>query len=302
MIQNVPLALFDGAENAARTFEKRVNSIYGNGIIDTLRPWLNVSTGSKFSAVWSAVENVYNTLAVIGILMLVLYWFLSIIEKMGHEQMSPEILARSTMAFLVAYMIIGHGFSLFSTILDFSDAIQTNVSTAFTVSATADDGTKIDTMKETAYQDAFGEDIKNQEDAIDDVGKWDIRMQSLELLVPSIIMDGMSAFLIALVIARGIQIIAYTCLAPIAISDMFKGGGFFQSPGWRFIKKYFALAIQGTVLILIIVASNWLIGSVSMADSGFNGIGTALFIIATRFVTVTLSMKSQQFANDIAGI
>ena len=81
---------------------------------------------------------------------------------------------------------------------------------------------------------------------------------------------------------------------PIGIAEMFNGSG--NASGMRYIKKLFATALQGAVILAILLIYGGIITSV------FGGLGGSLGILIVTFAVITLLMKSQTWATDILGV
>ena len=87
---------------------------------------------------------------------------------------------------------------------------------------------------------------------------------------------------------------------PIPIADVYKDG--LNSKGIRYIKKLIALFIQGAIILLVVMASSLLQGSVQQAVNGVASTILGMFYnIGLIFVTVMVIFKSQNIANDIVG-
>ena len=88
---------------------------------------------------------------------------------------------------------------------------------------------------------------------------------------------------------------------PIGVSDAFTHG--ISSPGVRYIKKFFAVCLQGAVIYAIIIVGASMMGQVSSGGSfGFLshfGIITQLVI---AFSMIGAMLKSQSIINDVAGV
>lgn len=79
---------------------------------------------------------------------------------------------------------------------------------------------------------------------------------------------------------------------PIAIADLYSER--FRSNGWMWLKKLFAVSMQGAVIFMIIYS----------VDVLKNAIDTASIITNTAINLTMIGMfaKSRQIANDIIGV
>ena len=121
-----------------------------------------------------------------------------------------------------------------------------------------------------------------------------------QLMIPQLLANIGKALVVVACMSRGISIIIYGVFLPIPIADVYKDG--LNSKGIRYIKKLIALFIQGAIILLVVMASSLLQGSVQQAVNGVASTILGMFYnIGLIFVTVMVIFKSQNIANDIVG-
>ena len=120
----------------------------------------------------------------------------------------------------------------------------------------------------------------------------------LQLLIPAI--GTMICMLIMLVqmVGRLIEIGIRILFMPIGVSDAFTHGT--NSPGFRYIKKFFAVCLQGAVLLAVLNIGVYFMGNkmINDATQGFGFISDLVIMVSM----IGLMIKSQQIVNDIVGV
>lgn len=98
-------------------------------------------------------------------------------------------------------------------------------------------------------------------------------------------------------VGRAIEISLYSAFLPVGASSIFNGG--LRSPGFRYIKKYIALHLQGAVMYLSMIigfyANAYFNHSILMPVAGVMDIVIALCI-------TMIMVRSKNISNDIMGV
>ena len=97
---------------------------------------------------------------------------------------------------------------------------------------------------------------------------------------------------------RLIEIGVRGAFAPVGMADLFSEGT--KGSGYRYFKKFVALALQGAVIIGIMMAYSTIQFALAKNEGG--GLDDAMGQIVTSLTVVTLIMKSQTIANDLVGV
>lgn len=260
-------------------------------------PWLIISNkGSKFASIWSSIDAVYNTFAEIGAILLVLYFAMSVLEKLAREQLSPQILVVSTVEFIIAFVIVTNGLDLLNKFNLIAEDIMSDVTKLnFTISPEKNESVD-ETITNILIQDEIYTSDGTQMSA---TAKTCLVYIISKLLIPCIMSKIITVAILVQAVTRGIELILYTCFAPLAIPNLFKDGS--HSGGIRFLKKYLAIALQAAVMIVIAKACNWL--NLALITNDNTAISSNTFYYcASGFVAVIMMTRAQQYANDIVGV
>jgi hypothetical protein len=281
----------------------------GGGLQDMMGSFIN-SNSDLYSGLWGNVENAYNAISIIGGSLLILYFFMGIADKLTKDRLTGYELLRSGIELMIALMVVIEGFNLFQGISTLTQEIYESLS-GITIS-------EWDTPDRN-YQAFFKSNNyggQNVSDWTDDM-QWDSETKDdknckvhgwggmtalfipvIEVLLMALVTEVGCLIGVAAMVSRVIQMAVYMIFAPIATADMFHGGAL-NSQGFRYLKKFFAICLQGAVIYGIIFATSALQASFLKST---NLVSNPLFILIPGLIMVIMILKSQQFANDIIGV
>lgn len=277
------------SEDGAKT---KIYEIYGGSQFDWIIPWLDVSPTGKFKALWGSVKNIYDVFMVVGVMLVVIYFLTSMMDRATREGTSHEMFFKSLSELLIALLLITYGYELMTNFISLGTAFIKDIQT----------GMKNSTSSSESVADLIWQQTKEEADSIKLPGffmwaYWAAKYMGT-FMIPDLATRIGGLFVLIAALSRAVEIVVYSFFFPVAISDVFKNG--MSSHGVRYIKKYIAICIQGAVMVAILVASTYLTGVLSLDDT--KGIGNAFYSMGTMFVTVSLIFKSRQIANDIVGV
>lgn len=226
-------------------------------------------------------QDFYDTTAAIGMGLAVIWVMLDLIEKAQIDQMSPEVLIRWCIKLVTAIIIVDNADSLAKMLISVGNEL---VSGSVALSATTESiitgfFTKLKTASVLKALSII-----------------------IECLVPALAMMFCILMMLTQLFGRVLEAGIRFGFMPIGISDAFTHG--LNSAGMRYIKKFFAVCIQGAVLYAIMIAGAKLMSVVSLGGEDF-GFLSSLGIISqlvVAFSMVGLMLKSQSIINDIAGV
>lgn len=119
---------------------------------------------------------------------------------------------------------------------------------------------------------------------------------TFELLLPYAIASLLSGITTFIIYSRMIEMLVRIAGAPIALSDFMHEG--FHSSGWRYLKSFLAVCLQGFVILLIAqIYSSIMLKTVTYA--GFMETCVSYFVIS--FAAVSLMFKSQTLCKELVG-
>ena len=236
---------------------------------------LRIDTTASY---WDAFDGFYDAFASIGIGLAVIWVMLDILEKLQIEQLSPEILLRIFIKLIMAVLIVANIQQITEGIISVSNELMQDAS----------DATHL--AQEAALDDIY--------DDLMDMGYIKTLCLLLELLIPAIGTMFCMLFMLVQIIGRLIEIGIRILFMPIGVSDAFTHGT--NSPGFRYIKKFFAVCLQGAVLIAVLNIGIYFMGdaTINAATRGFGFISDMVIMVSM----IGLMIKSQQIVNDIVGV
>lgn len=233
-----------------------------------------------FGAVFSAAETLYDSISLLGCIMVFVYFLLEIAEVQLNDGFTYESLTRHTLKTLAAFMIIKNGFMIIELGLNTcSDILQQVL-----VGATSDIN-KAFNAATCPYYDCAGEFLGMPTGAI---GVF------IYYAIPGIVMDICFVILRVICWARVLDIMVRIILAPIGMSDFMHGG--MSSNSVRYFKKLLSSVLQGACIVATFMCYNELSLCIKGSISGFLG------VILLSLALLTMMKQTSDVANDIIGI
>lgn len=305
--------------------------IFGNGTFDEIAEILKMDPSSELYSAWSAVQSIYNNVMVPIALGLMVIWFLvKFMERATMEQVTLEQTFMLFVKLLAAKFLIDHGLEIFSLMWSLAISLITTVSNVFSGSAgnnytfiekvagqyefhcsTHD----IDFFSSSATPDpsVFGASCPScfaeqddhlaslwesftGEDWDKDLDTWASIGTILKLFLPWIVAKVMVVCASFIAYSRLIEMMLRMCGAPIALSDFMSEG--LQGAGWRYLKNFLAICLQGMLIIIITKLYSML-----MFDA-YNGgdfwkVLTMQFSVS--FAAIALMFKSLTLSKELLG-
>lgn len=256
---------------------------------DIIKDYVDLNN-SFYSDIWTMAENGFNAFAAFGTGLLILFWFLGIVDKLTKDRLDGNALIRSGLEIIVGMGLMVNGYDILKAFTDIGNwfFLQTK-NLGVNPNGTSD--------IVYPYQSFFGYD--NPRDMAG-LGFGDAFGRLFKYLGPVIVMlfiwiavNAGYIFAVTVVMARAIQVMVYIVISPIPLADAFHNG-IMNSSAIRFLKRFFALCLQGAMITLVLQTS-----------SKFLEVATnrgLMITIATLFVSVSLVVKSQQITNDILDV
>lgn len=272
-----------------------INNIYGGGIIDDIRPWLNVGPDGNYSAMWTSIEAIYDGFMVAGVLLLMLYFLLSILANIERDQLTMDNMIKSIIEFVVAYIFVSYGYNIILGLMSLGDSLLVTIEDSLANS----DNVLLSDVQMAALDEYKTGTVDNSLKILQ--GFLMMLYYFGNLMIPDLLNTAGMILVYVACLSRGVEVAVRTMFCPLAIADVFKAG--MHSPGVRYMKKFAAVCFQGAIIYAILLASNLIRGSLSN-DGGnvISGISNMACCLGITFVSVSLIFKSQQLANDVAGV
>lgn len=271
---------------------KMLDEAFGSGLFDGVIDILTMNPQTKFPTAWSIMTTVYDRIMVpLGIGIMLIWFVCSFLEKTTHEDFTFEKWFLELGKLIVCQYIIVHGLELLAVFMSLGMALFKQIQSLGVGSLTNPDN-----LSHTAWHIITGKDWG------DNIGVLQAMGYLVIFLLPWL--GSLIAQIIIKVIAysRLFEIFLRGAMAPLAFSDFFGQG--MQGSGFKFLKSFFAVAIQGIIIYVIL-----LLLSVIMLDvlTAFitDTMGIFAFFgmyFAILFAAVALILKSLSFAKELIGV
>lgn len=226
------------------------------------------------------IQKIYEGLIPIGIGLAFIYMLCDLIEIATYRELTLESIVRGIIQVCIIALFIQHGYSILSTFVNFGSVI-------------ADEFIKAVPVAElNAVDDADLDVVKSLINLLVALGR----------LLPNLGFVIVCSIPIKFVmLVRSAEIMVYTAIAPIALSDIHRN--FTSSQAFKFLKEYMALCLQGLIIAAILFIGTKFNFSTAISTEGFNtssfGMEGADLIYA--FIIITLIFKSKKIAKDLLG-
>lgn len=243
----------------------------------------NLTKLSQYGKLWSLVISIYDAAMVVGITMMVLYFFLGIMDKIQMDQFTTEQFLRKLIGLCIAIVVITNGSQIFQWIINISDALAADMKNA---------------LKQSIYNNSGG--------AFSPKGCYDALMGAgwLEGIVLGIgyIIDALPLYLIQMVtyvgimfamFSRALEAVIRFALAPIGLAPIVSDG--LRSSGMRYLKQFASVCLQSVVIIAILYLNQRVCDDVNLGKS-------TIAYFAMPLVALGMVFKSRRIADDLIGV
>lgn len=307
---------------------KMIYDIIGVGFADNLTDMMKDM--ANFDSVWSVIDSFSESIKMVASMLLVIHFLCYILEAVTKEQVSTDIFFKGFIKFIIGFFVVQNCSYLFGLLMDLGDLLGAEM----TLSTSASSLSVEDIEKGLIHHGhmvAFNfTGTIYDGNLFTNIGNVLLSIVNLIVCMPTTFLFWIVAFaatLIAVILmtTRTLELAVRALFAPIAIVDLFEHGT--NGSGFKYIKKFLAVAIQGAVIMAIMMMVGALAGLDvgNLASEGPTSSAMEAFLTKTVISTqnaahlgdvlkcyakcviftlagVGLSMKSQQVCNDIIGV
>ena len=272
--------------------------IFNGGVFDGVKSILSANpseSGSIYSTAWTYVTTVYDTVVVPIGLCLVIVWFLvGFVQKAASEHMNFDNLFLQFVKLIAAWYLISNGMDIFCKLWGVGISLMNDLSAALKgVSKGGGDIFSADTLN-SLWGELLGDDSLKYGDK---GGKWACFVGMLQLMFPWIIAAIMSGCAHFIAYSRMFEMLFRVTAAPIALSDFINEGT--HSGGWRYIKNFLAVAIQGFAILLIIEIYSSVAAGI-ITDGTFMETFVSYAVIS--IAAIAFMFRSQPLCKELIGV
>lgn len=272
-----------------------LNDLCGTDLFSDVWKTLNINlfnpSQSEYSTVVGIVKDLYSLTESIAIMLMIIYFILALVDKASSENFTWEQWGRQMCMFLVSFYLIIHGYEIMEQLFSLGRTFTSDVYGVVKgdLLAFIDDADRIRLIEDT---------VEEFKDSINVPGFLKDIILVVYLMIPWALSWIMGLVVKIICYTRMIEIYARAAFAPIALSDFFQNG--FQGAGWRFLKGFFAVCIQGALILVVITIYAALFPLVvSTGGNLFKFIGLFLALLASACM---LMFKSLSLAREMLGV
>lgn len=212
---------------------QKILTTYSDAISDTL-------------ADGGPMHSVYVQLRVIALGMLAVYFVISFGTRMAGMETSPKVIFKTLIQYFVGFVLAMYSFEIVRLLFWLGDSM-----TSLLIKNTAT------VASLSSYTTAF-------EESIDDIGLIKEIQYMFNGLIPYVACLATDVAIIYVVVTRVLRICVCAAASPIAIANCFEGSR--RSDAARFLKKTFAMSLQCSVIMLIVLAVTNIAGYMTSGD------------------------------------
>ena len=246
---------------------------------------INPSTG-EYSSAWNAVSAVYHNAMVPIALGLMIIWFLvAFMDKSASEQVSFEQLFILFAKLIAAKFLIDNGFEIFTSLWNLGISLISEVGNSFA------DGEGVTFSYKALWKDLTGVAWGGK------LNLWTSLGLLCQLLSPWLVSKVMIACVYCICYSRLIEMLVRMLAAPIALSDFMSEG--LHGAGWRYLKNFLAICLQGLLIVAIAQMYPLIMGGVLTGTGSFWTV--ILKFIAFSFSAIALMFKSLSLSKELVG-
>lgn len=263
-------------------------SAYGGGLTAFQKDLLIINTEADY---WGTLQTAYNSIAAVGAGLALLWCMLELIEKSSQGHITGEFILQLGIKFTIAAVVISEGGKIAKGVINLANGVTKDIlRNAFTTSP--DEYTALDEMFVNVYRD------------IKDANIFGCIGAMFPLILSALMMKICTIIIFALLAGRILEVGVRYMFFPIGASDVFTHG--MGSPGFRYVKKLFAAALQGIAMYAVVFIGQMLMSSASSVVGSSTTLAGGLVVqaiwpIIVGFSVIGAMLKVSSIVNDIAG-
>ncbi len=219
------------------------DSVFGASSFSNIYTDLSVNlfdAGGKYKDALKIVTSLYDDIITpVALSLLCIYFLIGIVDKLTSEHFTWDQAMRQFCMLLAGFALIDYGLDLMKWLFRIGLLLTQDIHSAVTTGGGAVKEATLDAL----YKDFLKETELSGINIIDNVVRFGY------LMIPWVMNWILGMVVTIIVYSRVIEIYARACFAPIAFSDFFQNG--LHGGGWRFLKSFLAIALQGALLFII---------------------------------------------------
>lgn len=219
------------------------DAVFGASSFDGVYTKLSINlfdSAGAYKDALKVVTSLYdNIITPIALALLCIYFMVGMVDKLTSEHFTWDQAMRQFCMLLAGFALIDYGLDLMNLLFKLGLALTQDIYGAVTSGSGAMSADTLDAL----YKNFQKETELTGLGFIDDIVRF------AYLIIPWAISWAISMVVTIVVYSRVIEIYARACFAPIAFSDFFNNG--LHGSGWKFLKSFLAIALQGALILII---------------------------------------------------
>lgn len=285
-------------------FEEMYEQICGSGLYNDAKEILSqnlFSSTGKYASMLDLVNLVYDAVMTVALMLVFIYFILAMVEKLSSETFTWEHFIKQLALLLVSKFVLENGMVIIEYCFDLGLGLFNEITAvldnqeAFQNSSLFETNTSYD-----AFKDLMG---VGDGSVVGFIKQLFLPLIMLIVLILPWLISFIGELLMKLVMySRVIDIYLRAMAAPIAFADFYHGG--LQSAGFRYLKNFLAVGIQGALIMMIVAIYSLLVATV--VPTGFDSLATFFgfwgIYASVMAAAVMLMFKSMSLAKEIVGV
>lgn len=219
------------------------DAVFGASSFESVYSKLSINlfdSGGAYKEALKVVTSLYdNIITPIALSLLCIYFMIGMVDKLTSEHFTWDQAMRQFCMLLAGFALIDYGLDLMKLLFELGISLTQEIHGSVTSDAGA-----LSTEKLDALFKKFEDETK-----LTGLGFIDNIVRFGYLMIPWAISWIIGMVVTIVVYSRVIEIYARACFAPIAFSDFFQNG--LHGGGWRYLKSFLAVALQGALILII---------------------------------------------------
>lgn len=272
--------------------------VFGASIFESVYSHLSINlfdTAGQYKSALQVVTSLYDTIITpVALSLLCIYFMIGMVDKLTSEHFTWDQALRQFCMLLAGFALIDYGLDIMNWLFKIGLLLTQDIHG--TVSS--DGGTVSEETIKALYNTFLTETELTQIKIFEFVNTM---YRFVYLIIPFIISWAINIVVMIVVYSRVIEIYARAVFAPIAFSDFFQNG--LHGGGWRYLKSFLAVALQGALILIITTIfaklSQVLFGNFNDGIGYWAAMGQHLAFLISACM---LMLKSLSLSKEIVGV
>lgn len=268
---------------ATDLLNKLLNFVIGSGLFEGAAKILHQAFDSDILA---TLDNLSEAALPIASVLVCIYFTIALMDKIAADNFTTDQFITLLIKLVFSILIINNAQELAKIIMSFGEHLLGDVASS--------------TEVEMSFADGFG--------------FFEKIFAIILMLIPAIFSILVRLIMYFFTYGYAIEVYVRSAFAPIGLADLISGG--INSNGYKYLRKMIAVALQGSIMLGILIVGSQLSTDIIQEVSSINSIGELvgkvifsvgnegvgmLQLIGVQLATVGLLGSARTIANDLIG-